>query len=187
MASACCARPPNAGTPITSSGSGLLPRDLLQQLIEGLNREHLTAMLSHEIGSYPGVAIDFGSRGFLADTVIRLKRNADEPARPAQRLRSSKAAVRIMKPASIPCRFRMARAWKCSAGFRLLSTSIWRSPRPPPGAPSSVWRLWINFARRRNLRWIHHHGGGAFGSGKDRTWHADSAGGSAQADRSEDC
>ncbi len=50
-------------------------RELLQQLIEGLHRENLTAMLSHEV-------LDHGAQGatlevaeFLADTVIVLKRD----------------------------------------------------------------------------------------------------------------
>ena len=50
-------------------------RELLQQLIEGLNREHLTAILSHEMGSYPEIHSTAESADFLVDTVIRLKRN----------------------------------------------------------------------------------------------------------------
>src|SRR6476469_2668340 len=65
----------DTGTPTTSSGPGSY-RDLLQQLIEGLDREHLTAMLSHETGSYPAAQLTAEAAGFLADTVILLKRNA---------------------------------------------------------------------------------------------------------------
>src|SRR5271156_6044466 len=39
----------NAGAPATAGGSY---RDVLQQLIEGLNREHLTTLLSHELGAF---------------------------------------------------------------------------------------------------------------------------------------
>jgi len=49
-------------------------REILQQLIEGLNRESLTAMLSHEIGTYHGSDLTLEAAVFLADTVIRLKR-----------------------------------------------------------------------------------------------------------------
>src|ERR1700676_4330852 len=40
----------NSGDPMPLTGPGSY-RDLLQQLIEELNREHLTAVLSHEIGA----------------------------------------------------------------------------------------------------------------------------------------
>ena len=60
-----------APLPFTGPGSY---RDLLQQLIEALDREHLTAMLSHELGNYPETQLTSESAGFLADTVIRLKR-----------------------------------------------------------------------------------------------------------------
>lgn len=49
-------------------------REILQQLIEGLTRENLTAMLSHEIGTYHGSDLTLEAAVFLADTVIRLKR-----------------------------------------------------------------------------------------------------------------
>jgi circadian clock protein KaiC len=52
-------------------------RDLLQQLIEGLNREHLTAMLSHETASRPEMQSTVESAEFLVDTVIRLKRSLE--------------------------------------------------------------------------------------------------------------
>jgi circadian clock protein KaiC len=52
-------------------------RDLLQQLIAGLNREHLTAMLSHETGNYPEMHSTAESAEFLVDTVIRLERNLE--------------------------------------------------------------------------------------------------------------
>jgi circadian clock protein KaiC len=61
------------GHPMPFAGPGSY-RDLLQQLIEGLDREHLTAMLSHETGTYPEVQLTMESAGFLVDTVIRLRR-----------------------------------------------------------------------------------------------------------------
>jgi circadian clock protein KaiC len=48
-------------------------RDILQQLIEGLNRENLTAMLSHEIGRLPESLASLDMADFLADTLIQLK------------------------------------------------------------------------------------------------------------------
>ena len=47
-------------------------RELLQQLIEGLNRENLTAVLSHEIGRQPESLATLDTADFLADTVIQL-------------------------------------------------------------------------------------------------------------------
>jgi circadian clock protein KaiC len=50
-------------------------RGLLQQFIEALNRENLTAVLSHETASYPGVISTLEAASFLADTVIMLSTN----------------------------------------------------------------------------------------------------------------
>jgi circadian clock protein KaiC len=52
-------------------------RDTLQQLIEGLNREHLTAVLSHELGDSDEPRATLDAAEFLTDTVIRLKRTLD--------------------------------------------------------------------------------------------------------------
>lgn len=49
-------------------------RELLQQLIEGLNRENLTAMLSHETGTLRESMETLEAAAFLTDTVIQLKR-----------------------------------------------------------------------------------------------------------------
>jgi circadian clock protein KaiC len=62
------------GNPISFAGPGSY-RDLLHQLIEGLSREHLTAMLSHETGTNPEMQLTAESADFLVDTVIKLKRN----------------------------------------------------------------------------------------------------------------
>lgn len=61
------------GTPLTATGPGSY-RELLQQLIEALNREHLTAMLSHELGTYPESQLTLEAADSLVDTVIRLRR-----------------------------------------------------------------------------------------------------------------
>jgi circadian clock protein KaiC len=50
-------------------------RELLQQLMESLNRESLTAMLSLEIGSSPQSIVAQEMTEFLADTVIQLERD----------------------------------------------------------------------------------------------------------------
>jgi circadian clock protein KaiC len=64
-----------------TTNGGLMPllgagsyRELLQQVVEGLNRENLTAMLSHEVGTIPESQLSLESAGFLADTVIQLNR-----------------------------------------------------------------------------------------------------------------
>jgi circadian clock protein KaiC len=49
-------------------------RDMLQQLIEGLNREHLTTLLSHELGAFPESQFTSEAAEYLVDTVIRVKR-----------------------------------------------------------------------------------------------------------------
>lgn len=48
-------------------------RELLQQLIEGLHREELTAMLSHEVIAHEAQASTLELAEFLADTVIVLR------------------------------------------------------------------------------------------------------------------
>src|ERR1700686_3901796 len=47
-------------------------RELLQQFIEPLSRENLTALLSHETGNYAEGQSTLEAADFLADTVIRL-------------------------------------------------------------------------------------------------------------------
>src|SRR5262249_39134691 len=49
-------------------------RELLQQLLEGLQRENLTAMLAHEVSAYEPQAATLEVAEFLADTVIVLQR-----------------------------------------------------------------------------------------------------------------
>ena len=53
-------------------------RDLLRQLIDGLHRENLTAMLSHEVGTVTRSVETLEVAEFIADTVIRLKRGERE-------------------------------------------------------------------------------------------------------------
>ena len=60
----------------TSDGDGgtFSYREQLQQFIEGLQRESLTAMLSSEIAPYPGQYSELEVAQYLADTVIVLNR-----------------------------------------------------------------------------------------------------------------
>jgi circadian clock protein KaiC len=51
-------------------------RQLLQQLLEGLQREHLTAVLSHEVTAVEQQAFALEVTEFLADTVIVLRRES---------------------------------------------------------------------------------------------------------------
>lgn len=61
------------------AGNGDVPyRELLQQLIEGLHRENLTAMLSHEVIAHDAQAPTLEVAEFLADTVIVLKQELRE-------------------------------------------------------------------------------------------------------------
>src|SRR5580658_10115281 len=67
----CQAANAGAALPITGPGSY---REVLQQLIEGLNREHLTTMLAHELGAYPEPQLTSEAAESLVDTVIRVNR-----------------------------------------------------------------------------------------------------------------
>jgi len=49
-------------------------RELLQQIIEALSREKLTALISHETGNSTDRQLTLEAAGFLADTVISLSR-----------------------------------------------------------------------------------------------------------------
>ncbi len=53
-------------------------RELLQQLIEGLNHENLTAILSHECGAMRESMSTLEIAEFLADTVLHIRRIPDE-------------------------------------------------------------------------------------------------------------
>jgi circadian clock protein KaiC len=63
----------NAGNALAATGPGSY-RETLQQLIEGLNREHLTTMLSHELGTAAESELTLEAADSLVDTVIRLRR-----------------------------------------------------------------------------------------------------------------
>ena len=67
----------NAGAALKAAGPGSY-RDILQQLIEGLEREHLTTMLSHEIGDHPETQLTMEAAENLVDTVIRVKRAVNQ-------------------------------------------------------------------------------------------------------------
>jgi circadian clock protein KaiC len=73
-----------------AGGSGAASyRELLQQLIEGLQRENLTAMLSHEVFAQQEQSSALEVAEFLADTVIILKREPHQ--------RSVHRSLEIMK------------------------------------------------------------------------------------------
>ena len=61
----------NNGNYLPSNGLGSY-REVLQQLIEALNRENLTAMFSHELGLLSESLGTLEMAGFLADTVIEV-------------------------------------------------------------------------------------------------------------------
>jgi circadian clock protein KaiC len=63
----------HTGPALAATGPGSY-RELLQQLIEGLNRERLTAMLSHELGTYAESKLTLEVAESLVDTVIRVTR-----------------------------------------------------------------------------------------------------------------
>jgi len=63
------------GSTMPPSGPGSY-REVLHQLIEGISRENLTAMFSHEIGTYAESQLTLESAEILADTVIRLRQTA---------------------------------------------------------------------------------------------------------------
>jgi circadian clock protein KaiC len=67
--------------PFSNGGSSSVPatgsssyREVMQQLIEGLNRENLTALLSLETGTFRESLESQEAAGFLCDTVIQLNR-----------------------------------------------------------------------------------------------------------------
>jgi circadian clock protein KaiC len=62
---------PITTNPLPWNGPGSY-RELLQQLLEGLRRENLTAMFSHEFGSLPDSQATLEMAAFLSDTVIEL-------------------------------------------------------------------------------------------------------------------
>ena len=64
-------------TPYNGHSTGSY-RDLLQQLIAGLQRENLTAMLSHEVIAHPEQNVMLPVAEFLSDTLIVLQRKAYE-------------------------------------------------------------------------------------------------------------
>src|SRR5271169_1782282 len=61
-------RAANTGTAPPPAGPGSY-REVLQQLIEGLIREHLTAMLSHELGTHLESQLTLEAADSLVDTV----------------------------------------------------------------------------------------------------------------------
>jgi circadian clock protein KaiC len=72
------------GGAYAASGPGSY-RELLQQIIEGLDREGITAMLAHELAQHGESAVTLEVAEFVSDTVIRLQRG-DYPAGAYRRL-----------------------------------------------------------------------------------------------------
>jgi circadian clock protein KaiC len=67
----------NTSSALQAAGPGSY-RENLQQLIEGLNRERLTTLLSHELGANPESQLTLETTDSLVDTVIRLKRTLNK-------------------------------------------------------------------------------------------------------------
>lgn len=67
--------------PLPNGGNGTGPeghyRQVLQQLLEGLQRENLTALLSHEVTAIDQQAFALEIAEYLTDTVILLRREAN--------------------------------------------------------------------------------------------------------------
>jgi circadian clock protein KaiC len=78
--------PDGGHSPLSGPGSY---RELLLQLMEGLQRQNLTAMLSHETGSREQSLATLESAGFLADTLIELTLNRQS--------RSGQRGIEIIK------------------------------------------------------------------------------------------
>src|ERR1700687_1222318 len=77
------------GTGAAGSGAATSYREVLQRLIEGLGRENLTAMLSHEVLAHQEQSAALEVAEFLADTVIVLQRE--------HRQRSIHRSLEVMK------------------------------------------------------------------------------------------
>ena len=65
-------------SPLNGGTANVSYRELLRQLMESLERENLTAMLSHEVGTFTGMVQTLEVSEFFADTVILLKRGQRE-------------------------------------------------------------------------------------------------------------
>src|SRR6202790_4187637 len=169
----------NVGAPMPFIGPGSY-RELLQQLLEGLGREHLAAMLSHESGTYAEAQLTAESAGFLVDTVIRLKRTLQN-----RRVSRSMEIVKSRGQNYEPGEAHPANTRRQGPG----SVSPGAGSFPPQfgaahlyGAALLHWCGSVGSAIwRRRLRWIHNPRRWTFGSGKNRTWHTDFAGGCAKA------
>ena len=158
-----------------ASGNGAASyRELLQQFIEGLQRENLTAMLSHEVLAHQEQSSALEVAEFLADTVIILEARTSPPEYPPQPgnhqkpgagLRGRHAYVayhRRQGVGGVPPRAAPG-AWRPgSAYLRQTLAHRLRAARCPD--------------RRRYLRRIHHHGRGHLGCRQDRARRAVAAG-----------
>ena len=133
----------NVGTPMPFIGPGSY-RELLQQLLEGLDREHLTAMLSHESGTYPEAQLTAESAGFLVDTVIRLRRTLQN-RRISRSMEIVKSRGQNYEPGEHTLQIKDGEGLQVFRRVRLLSAIIWSSLPLRRGAPSLVWKRWISY------------------------------------------
>ena len=148
-------------------------RQLLQLLLEGLQRENLTAILSHEVTAVEQQAFALEVTEFLCDTVIVLRR---EPKR-----RGTRRSLEITK----------SRGQDYDTGLHTLRITagqglevfrrVQAPPRDPGGErqPTSTHpavghrlRPARRAVRRRRLRRLRHDGGGRLGRRQDRPGHA---------------
>jgi KaiC/GvpD/RAD55 family RecA-like ATPase len=113
-------------------------RQLLQLLLEGLQRENLTAMLSHEVTAVEQQAFALEVTEFLCDTVIFLRREPNR-RRTHRSLEITKSRGRTTTPAGTRCASLLARGLRSSAGCRPRPRATpCASRRPAPGSRSSA-------------------------------------------------
>jgi len=106
-------------------------RQTLQQLLEGLQRENLTAVVTHEATSIAQQAFALEITEYLADTVIVLRR---EPNRRGalRSLEITKSRGQPLMPEGTRCALRPAKAWRSSAAPRPRPSTSMRNDSPPP-------------------------------------------------------
>ena len=137
-----------------ASGPGSY-RELLQQLIEGLNRERLTAMLSHELGIHPESQVTLDAAESLVDTVIRVRRTLVD-RRIHRSIEVVKSRGQDYSPGEHTLQIQDGKGLEV---FRRVQAPIpsGRNPHPRTGAPRSEWMLWIRCSAAASsmdpLRW----------------------------------
>ena len=150
-------------------------RELLQQIIEALSREKLTALISHETGISADRQLTLEAAGFLADTVINLSRKS-RGGRVHRTLEVVKSRGQDYDAGE--------HTLKIASGAGLGSISPRAGASAPQYRATNVDREAFRDRRgragrsdrRRDFRWLHHHGRRRVGSGKNRPGHATAAG-----------